>query len=358
MTRAMLRFPFVLLLVVSFVLLTFAPTQAQQATPTTQGALPEMTPVEVVENVGPAVVTVINEQQATDSLGSSSIVPVGSGSGFIISNDGHIVTNDHVVEGGDQFSVIYADGTKVDATLIGTDPVSDLAVVQVTGDVPGVVGFGDSTALKPGQTVLAMGSPLGAFTNTVTEGIVSALGRSLPPQVTGSTAVYTNLIQHDAPINPGNSGGPLFNLSGQVVGVNTIGIPIAEQGVPAQGLFFAIPSNTVQRITQQLIDTGNVVYPYIGISNPISLDPITAAQNNLPVDQGVYVSDVAPDGPAATAGIQSGDIITAINGETIDQDHPFEDFLFEFAPGDTIELTVQRGDQQMQVQVTLGERPS
>jgi 2-alkenal reductase len=358
MTRRTLHFPVALLLIVSFALLTTTPSQAQQATPTAQGAQQEMTPIQVVENVGPAVVTVINEQQAESSAGGSTLVPAGSGSGFIISNDGHVVTNNHVVEGGDQFSVIYADGTKVDAKLIGADPVSDIAVVQVTGDVPGVVDFGDSTALKAGQSVLAMGSPLGAFTNTVTEGIVSALGRSLPPQETGSQSVYTNLIQHDAPINPGNSGGPLFNLSGQVVGVNTIGIPTAEQGVPVQGLFFAIPSNTVQKITQQLIDNGKVVYPYIGIVNPIALDPITAAQNNLSTDTGVYVTDVSADSPAANAGIQPGDIITAINGEKIDESHPFEEFLFEFSPGDTIELTIMRGSEEMQVQVKLAERPA
>lgn len=355
MIRQTVHLPYVLLLVLSLVLLAAAPVRAQESTPAAVDQV-EMTTVEVVENVGPAVVTVINEQESGDGLGNPSLVPVGSGSGFIISEDGYVVTNNHVVEGGDQFSVIYADGEKVSATLIGADPLSDLAVVQVDGDVPGTVAFGDSSNLKPGQSVLAIGSPLGAFTNTVTEGIVSALGRSLPQQP--GSSVYTNLIQHDAPINPGNSGGPLFDLKGDVVGVNTIGIPLTPEGVPAQGLFFAIPSNTVGKITQQLIDNGAAVYPYLGIAQPVPIDPITAAQNDLPVDNGVYVGDVAPDGPAAQAGIEPGDIITAIDGEEIDQNNPLEEFLFEYAPGDTVELTIQRGDEEMKVEVTLGERPA
>jgi 2-alkenal reductase len=323
----------------------------------TRAADDEMSATEVVEAVGPAVVTVINEQQVSDSLtGDSTLVPAGSGSGFIIDDDGHVVTNNHVVANGKQFQVIYADGTKQDASLVGADPVSDLAIVQVSGDMPGTVSLGDSSELKPGQDVLAMGSPLGAFANTVTDGIISGLGRSLPSQP--GAGVYTNLIQHDAPINPGNSGGPLFDLAGDVIGVNTIAIPVAEQGVPAQGLFFAIPSNTVKKITDQLINNGKVVYPYMGIEEPVPIDPVTAAQNDLPVDHGVYVAKIAPGSPAAQAGLQDGDIIVEIDGQPIDQNHPLEEFLFEHKPGDKVELTVQRGDKQQKVEVTLGERPS
>jgi 2-alkenal reductase len=195
--------------------------------------------VDIVEQVGPAVVTVINEQRFNDNEGTE-LEPVGSGTGFIIDDQGHIVTNWHVVDGGDNFEVIFADGTTVSAELVGTDEVSDLAVVKVDGDLPGVVSLGDSDALKPGQPVLAIGSPLGAFTNTVTQGIVSAIGRDFPGSQT-----YTNLIQHDAAINPGNSGGPLFNFAGEVVGVNTLGIPQASTGEIVQGVFFAIPYNTV-----------------------------------------------------------------------------------------------------------------
>jgi len=341
-------------------MLVAGPRVIAQGTPTASSSAPpvEASVVQVVKKVAPAVVTVINEQQASGALGTGSgqLVPAGSGSGFIIDTQGHVITNDHVVAGGSKFVVIYSDGTKVDAKLIGADPTSDLAVVQVSGKVPGTVPLGDSSQLEPGETVLAMGSPLGTFTNTVTLGIISGLGRYLPNS--GSQAVYTNLIQHDAPINPGNSGGPLVDLAGQVVGVNTIGIPQAEPGVPAQGLFFAIPSNTVKKITDQLIATGKVVYPFLGIQNPQPIDPSIAAQNNLPVDHGVYVGGVTSGGPADQAGIQAGDIITAINGKAIDEQHPLEDFLFDQKPGNKVQLTVQRGSSQKTITVTLGTRPS
>lgn len=321
-----------------------------------------MTPVEVVNTVGPAVVTVINEQDvpamsavtggATTAPGQ--IAPVGSGSGFVIDKEGHIVTNNHVVAGGAEFAVILADGTvRQNAKLIGADPVSDLAVIQVEGDLPTAVAWGDSSMLQPGETVLAMGSPLGALSNSVTEGIVGGLGRSLPPQPGGPD--YSNLIQHDAPINPGNSGGPLFDLQGHVVGINTIGIPEAEQGVPAQGLFFAIPANAAQRIVKQLIETGKVVYPSLGIEDPVQLDNTIAAFNNLPVSQGVLVSGVVAGGPAERAGIKAGDIILAVDGQVIDAMHPLDDLLLMHAPGDRIELSIQ-GGARSQVAVTLEAR--
>jgi 2-alkenal reductase len=358
MIRRIWYLPVVALLVLAVGLLSGLPTWAQDSTSDNGASGEEMNPVEIVEKVGPSVVTVINEQQVSGSVGQGSdlMQPVGSGSGFILDDQGHVVTNNHVVEGGDQFEVVFSDGTKQSAELVGADPTSDLAVVKVSGELPGSVPLADSNELKPGQSVLAMGSPLGAFTNTVTDGIVSGLGRSLPSEP--GTSVYTNLIQHDAPINPGNSGGPLFDLYGQVIGVNTIGIPLTPDGIPAQGLFFAIPSNTVKKITDQLIATGKVSYPYLGIANPVAIDPVLAAQNDLPIDHGVYITDISPDSPAAQAGIQAGDIITAINGEPIDQTHPLEEFLFEHQPGDSVELTVQRGQEELKVQVTLGERPS
>jgi 2-alkenal reductase len=321
-----------------------------------------MTPVEVVRTVGPAVVTVINEQAipAMSALNGSAtstegqIAPAGSGSGFVIDEAGHIVTNNHVVAGGAEFAVILADGTvRQNARLIGADPVSDLAVIQVVGDLPPAVAWGDSSLLQPGETVLAMGSPLGALSNSVTEGIVGGLGRSLPPQPGGPD--YNNLIQHDAPINPGNSGGPLFDLHGQVVGINTIGIPEAEQGVPAQGLFFAIPANAAQRIVTQLISTGQVVYPSLGIEDPVQLDNTIAEFNNLPVSQGILVSGVEAGGPAERAGIKAGDIILAVDGQAIDAMHPLDDLLLMHEPGDRIELSIQ-GDSRSQVAVTLEAR--
>jgi len=321
--------------------------------------------VDVVKQVGPAVVTVINEQTANapdsgssqqpGSSGAGSLVPAGSGTGFIIDEQGDIVTNWHVVDQGQQFQVILANGETRDAELIGSDEVSDLAVVRISGDLPGIVSFGDSSLLEPGEPVLAIGSPLGAFTNTVTEGIVSAVGRDFPGG-SGGPQIYTNLIQHDAAINPGNSGGPLFDLQGEVVGVNTLGIP-SEQGQPVQGLFFAIPSNTVKQITQQLIANGKVVYPFMGVST-VSVTADVAAQAQLSVDHGEYVVQVVAGGPAATAGIQEGDVILAIDGQAIDAQHALSEVLFTHQPGDVVNVDIQRGDQKMTVQLTLAERPA
>jgi 2-alkenal reductase len=331
-------------------------TEAAAATPsaTTSTAQAAVVPAEdVVAKVAPAVVTVVNEQQYNAGA-QGQLQPVGSGTGFVIDNAGHIVTNWHVVDGGDKFFVIFADGTKEDATLVGSDQVSDVAVVQVKNHPTTALSFGDSNALKAGEPVLAIGSPLGAFSNTVTEGIVGATGRNFPYD-SGGPQVYDNLIQHDAPINPGNSGGPLLDLQGKVVGVNTLGIPTDNQGQPVQGLFFAIPSNTVKTIVDQLIADGKVVYPFFGIT-PVNIDPVSAAANGLPVDSGAYVANVSPGSPAADAGIQQGDIILSIAGKKIDQQTSFTEALFPHKPGDQVEVTLQRGDQKLTEQVTLGQR--
>jgi 2-alkenal reductase len=314
--------------------------------------------VDVVKRVGPAVVTVINQQTVTGfgAAPGGELVPAGAGTGFIINEEGHIVTNWHVVTGGEEFQVVFADGETREAELVGSDQISDLAVVKVDGDVPGTVGFGDSSLLQPGQPVLAIGSPLGAFTNTVTDGIVSGIGRDIAPSEDPCAHPYTNLIQHDAPINVGNSGGPLLNLDGEVVGVNTLGIPEANNQ-PVQGLFFAIPSNTVKKITDQIIAEGGVTYPYVGVTTcPVT--PDVAAQLGLSVDYGVYVIEVGPDTPAEDAGIEVDDIILELNGQRIDQETPFIEALFEYSPGDTVELKIQRGDDEETVSVTLGERPA
>ena len=321
---------------------------AQVATPVADGT--NLDAAAVVKRVAPAVVTVINEQQR-GSLGGD-VQEAGSGTGFIIDDQGHIVTNWHVVDGGDRFSVVFADGTSRPATLVGSDQISDLAVVQVDGDVPAVVSLGDSAALLPGQSVLAIGSPLGTFTNTVTEGIVSALGRNLP-----EAGYYTNLIQHDAAINPGNSGGPLFNLAGKVVGVNTLGIP-TENGQPVQGLFFAIPSNTVKEIAAKLIAAGEVVYPYLGIEGAVAVNEQIASENDLPVDHGVYLQGMVAGGPSADAGLQVGDIILALDGQEITAQNTLTEVLFAHQPGETVTATVQRGNEQLDLKITLGERPN
>jgi len=201
--------------------------------------------------------------------------------------------------------------------------------------------------LKPGQTVLAIGSPLRTYTNTVTEGIVSAIGRDV------SGVTYSNLIQHDAAINPGNSGGPLFNLRGEVVGVNTLGIPETQSGEPVQGIFFAIPSNAVAQIAQTLIADGRVVYPFVGVS----YSPVIITMSDGSTSYGVYVSEVTAGGPADQAGIQPDDVIVAIAGDPITQTDSFSEILFRHQPGETVELTFIRDNREQTVEITLTERP-
>jgi 2-alkenal reductase len=321
------------------------PPRALPQPKTAAAASAALTPTQVVEQIGPAVVTVINEQIAE---GETDAVPAGSGSGFILDEDGHVVTNQHVVEGGVEFLVVLEDGRELPATLVGADANSDVAVLKVDSPVPAVARIGDSDRLLPGQEVLAIGSPLGTFTNTVTEGIVSALGRTVPDNAGGPELL--NLIQHDAAINPGNSGGPLVTLAGEVVGINTLGI------VDAQGLFFAVPSKTVTQVTTELIAEGAVDYPYLGVQL-VPLDDTIIAQWALPVEEGFYVQGVVPGGPSDAAGIQVGDVVTAINLERVGERQSMVGALFQYKPGDTVQLTVQRGLNSMRIDVSLAERP-
>ena len=311
----------------------------------------------IVSRVMPAVVTVINEQQFDNGFAGSEAIEAGRGTGFVVDGSGNVVTNEHVVRGGSRFQVILSNGEKRDATLVGSDPLSDLAVVRMDGEPLSNVSFGDSDSLQQGQPVLAIGSPLGDFTGTVTSGIVSALDRDFPTSVSGgaSEGIYTDLIQHDAAINPGNSGGPLFDLTGRVIGVNTLGIP-EERGTPVQGLFFAIPSNHVARIVGEIIQNGRVSYPFFGI-NYVAISPELAAQNDLNVDYGAYVQGVEPGGAAAQAGIREGDIIVAVGEDRITAQTTFTEALFAHSPGETVPVTVNRNGREQTLQATLAERP-
>ncbi|MEJ7901194.1 MAG: trypsin-like peptidase domain-containing protein, partial [Thermomicrobiales bacterium] len=278
----------------------------------------DLTTVELVEQVNPAVVTVYNLTTLENELtGELQDVPQGTGTGFIIDEEGHIVTNWHVVTGGEEYAVALFDGTTVEAEFIGSDPRDDLAVVKIDpSDVTGVVPLGDSDALQPGQPVVAIGSPLGAFTNTITAGIVSGLDRDgFGGQYGANCQNYANLIQHDAAINPGNSGGPLFNMQGEVIGVNTLGLPEAG-GVTVQGLFFAVPSNLVADITEQLIANGRIEAPFIGISQQ-PVDPGIAAALEQDIVGSVIVVNVTAGTPAEESGLQPDDIITSVDGQEL-----------------------------------------
>ena len=276
---------------------------------------------------------------------------LGRGTGFVISDDGYVISNRHVVAGAGTLTVVLADGEERAAELVGEDFVSDLAVLRIEGDILSTVPLGDSADLMPGQPVLALGSPLGTFTNTVTRGVISGIGRSIP-----GAPLYTDLVQHDAAVNPGNSGGPLVNLAGEVVGVNTLGISVTQDGASAEGIFFAIPSNTVREIAARLIRDGAVVYPYLGVGfEPIT--PSLVAVYDLPVSLGVIVGVVEEGGPAESAGLRPNDVILAIDDRPIDTANPLIKVLMEYVPGDAVVLTIWRSGDEIDIDLTLVERP-
>jgi S1-C subfamily serine protease len=313
---------------------------------------------ELVKEVNPAVVTVYNLTYLQDGMGETSTVAQGSGTGFVIDEQGHIVTNWHVVTGGEEFAVAMYDGTLVDAELIGLDPRDDLAVIKIDPSaVLKVVKLGDSDALESGQPVMAIGSPLGAFTNTVTSGIVSGLGRDDFGTLQGNCQNYSNLIQHSAPINPGNSGGPLFNLEGEVVGVNTLGLPLTQDGTtPLQGLFFAVPSNLVATIAEQLIQDGRISAPYLGITQRF-IDQGTFAANGLDYEGGVLVEEVGSDTPAEEAGLEAEDVILAVDDRQITAEDGLPQILLDYQPGDEVVLKVFREGSETEVNLTFGNVP-
>lgn len=302
----------------------------------------------VVAQVEPAVVTVINRSSA--NFGRTA---TGSGSGAIISADGYIVTNHHVIDGYESLEVIFSDGSQRPATLIGDDPLMDLALIKVDGNVPAYLSIGDSDSLRQGETVIAIGSPLGEFKNSVTVGVISALNRNV-----GGDAPE-GLIQTDAAINSGNSGGPLLNMNGEIVGINTLVVRGSSMGSTAavEGLGFAIPANVVRRVSQQLIETGEVQYPFMGITYGM-INADVATQYNLDVQQGAYVTSVTDGGPSAQAGIQAGDIIVAIEDVQLGAQDSLRGVLLRYAPGDTISVNVLREGQERTVSVTLGVRPN
>lgn len=325
-----------------------------QAPPAQVGIIDART---AVRATGPAVVTVINQMQTTGGFGRGGTA-TASGSGVIIDKRGNIVTNNHVVENQTSLQVIFSDGTKSDATLVGTDPYSDLAVIKVDREVPAVAEFGDSDLLEPGQPVVAIGSALGDFANTVTAGIVSALHRDLDDIATSTS--MQNLIQTDAAINHGNSGGPLLDITGKVIGINVAVVRTADSsGDVAEGLGFAIPSNTAKEISDQIINKGAVERPYIGISYQL-LNPQLAAAYNLSRESGLYITDVSADSPADKAGIAQGDIVIKFDGTDVTGSTSLLELLMKHKVGDTVKLTIvpDGTNTEKEVTITLVQRPA
>ena len=325
------------------------PTVAPTPQPTLQ-ALPAAAQegsgsvVAVVERISPAVVTVLN----LDATGGEQ----GSGSGIIIAPDNYVITNNHVVDAAQQLAIVLSDGTTRSATLVGRDQYADVAVLRTTDSLPGGAQFGDSDTLQPGQTLIAIGSPLGNFKNTVTVGVLSATGRRLD---TGDGFYMDDLLQTDAAINPGNSGGPLLDLEGRVMGLNTAIVRGDGSGrTVTEGLGFAVASNTVRAISEQLIQRGRVIRPFFAARwEPVSAYMVW--RYNLPVNWGVLITYVAPGANAAVAGLLPGDIIISIDGVDLNAENPFINVLLNYRPGDQLQLDIVRERQQLQTLLTLAE---
>lgn len=340
----------------------------------------------VVKNYSPAVVSIIitknvpvYEQYYVSPFGGlfgdQFAVPqvrqngtrnqeIGAGSGFIVSDDGMMVTNKHVVSDvAAEYTAITADGKKYPAKVLALDPNQDLAIVKITpedGQKFPTVKLGDSTNLQIGQSVIAIGNTLGEFDNTVSVGVISGLQRSITAGGRGMSETLENLIQTDAAINEGNSGGPLLNLKGEVIGMNTA---IASN---AQSVGFVIPVNVAKRDIEQVKNSGKITYPYLGVYYTLVDDDIQK-ENNLPVNYGAWITagndtsgnktvSVVVGSPAQTAGLKDQDIILELNGERITKTNSLAQVIAKYNPGDRVTLRVRRADNELNIEVTLGKR--
>ncbi|HET7702980.1 MAG TPA: trypsin-like peptidase domain-containing protein [Candidatus Limnocylindrales bacterium] len=313
--------------------------------------------IDVAAKAGPSVVRIRTE--GVDPTAPVGQEQTGVGSGVIFDANGWILTNRHVVAGTTSLIVELQDGTEFAGKVYGIDTLTDLAIVKVEATGLAAATVGDSDGLKVGELVVAIGSPLGTFSNSVTSGIVSALGR----RITTEGGDLRNLIQTDAAINPGNSGGPLLDSAGSVIGINTA---IARD---SNGIGFSIPINIARPIMRQALAGEELARPYIGIQY-LAIDAQLQKELSLPVGNGAWVrllddagqptdqNAVKAGSPADKAGIQTNDIVVSINGQAIDAEHPLDAVLTQFAPGDTIQVEILRGADRQTVAVTLGVRPA
>lgn len=316
----------------------------------------EQTVQTVAKAVAPSVVEITSTSGRQEAIGS----------GDILTKDGYIVTNDHVVQGFTSFTVTLSDGTKLAAQVVGEDPQDDLAVVKVSANNLQPISFADSSKLTVGQFAIAVGNPYG-LRETATFGDVSALNRTASESPGGPASVLTGLIQTSAPIAPGNSGGALVNLQGQLIGIPTLGESNQQSGQgnsSTTSIGLAIPSNQVKTVAQQLIQNGHVAntgHGFLGIKGE-DVTPDIAQSSGLTVQSGVlitgFANDVAGQSPAQQAGLQSGDVIVAVDGQTISDSNDLASAVATQAPGKQVKLTVVRGSSNVTVTVTLGERPA
>ena len=330
-----------------------SPGASSQAPSRASSRIPTDEPVALVASeVGPSVVQVNVRAVQQTPLGTQR--GEGIGSGVIYRSDGYIITNNHVVEDATGVNVAFADGTTEQASVVGTDPNTEIAVLKVNRDGLPAATFNENTPLV-GQLAVAIGSPSG-FESTVTSGIVSGVGREFPPELTGGgpeARALVDLIQTDAAISPGNSGGALADRDGQIIGINVAYLPPAQTG--AENLGFTIPSDTAVSVADQLIDTGEVSTAYLGVLTT-DLSPEDASKFDLPVDSGALVEQVVPGSAAADAGVRKGDIITALGEVRVESYGDLLGALRDYAPGDTVTLRVFRDGDETNLEVTLGEK--
>jgi serine protease Do len=317
------------------------------------GAVPGDEPVaRVAAEVEPSVVQVNVSGIEQTPFGTQKLE--GIGSGVIYRSDGYIITNNHVVEGARTVEVAFADGTTEQGEVVGTDPITDLAVIKVNRDGLPAASFSDDKQLAVGQLTVAIGSPSG-FQSTVTSGVLSGMGREFPPELTGGQqeSSLVDLLQTDAPISPGNSGGALADRDGQVIGINVAYLPPNETG--AEGIGFAIPSYTVVSVADQLIQSGEAQHPYLGVSVS-DLTPQVSNRFGVSAESGALIAKVEPGSPADGAGIRAGDVVTSLGSTDIRSSGDLLSALRQYQPGDKVELTVLRDSQESTIDVRLGER--
>jgi serine protease Do len=318
----------------------------------TSATTEESTIAAIAEKVGPSVVSIVTKNQARSYYGTTS--QEGAGTGILVSADGYVMTNNHVIEGANDVSIVDSEGEQYDdVEVVGRDPLNDVAFLKINSKATfKPVSLGNSSTLRIGQQVVAIGNALGQYSNTVTSGIVSGVGRPVTAATNdGQTETLTDLIQTDASINPGNSGGPLLNMSGQVIGINTA---IAAD---ANGIGFSIPVNSTKGILAGVLANGKVSRAYMGV-NYLSITPDVVKEYDLKVKDGAYVrasnnSPVAAGSPAEKAGLKNEDIILKINGDTVGSQGSLSSIIGQYKPGDTVTVTYIREGKEQTTQLTF-----
>lgn len=319
-------------------------TASASATPPTTPSTPEaFDPERLYVAVSPAVVTISNMQRINPN--APAMREANAGSGIIYDARGYILTNRHIIDAAERIEVTVQSGKTITATLVGQDPVADLAVIKIDPNiVPGVATLGDSAKVRSGQHVIVIGNPK-HYDFSVTRGIISGTDRSI--------GGLDGMMQTDAEISPGSSGGALVNAAGEVIGIATSTVRTNQ----AERIGFAIPSNTAKRIAGILVTNGKVARPYMGVTTEY-LTSLSADELGVKVSRGAYISDVNVGTPAAKAGLKKDDVIVAINAAKVDRTNPLSLMLLDFKPGDTVMLTINRGGTEQQIPLTFIERPA